>query len=228
MVDVARFFLAFTMEESCGKCTFCREGTRHLYDILSCIVHGQGKVEDLALLEQVAHGVKAGSLCGLGQTAPNPSFPHCATFRRVRRSHRKQALSGWRLQAVGAGPLRQRLPAEVDIPTWLRSSLKGNTSKPSRCIAARIPLCCCAAACARRCARLVAAGARLTSRLPFAKSSDSWRSRNDIPGRHPGWKSQGRTRSRRRSGPAGLTAALRLAQKGYRSLYLKSCLSLAG
>lgn len=72
MVDVARYFLAFTMDESCGQCTPCREGTRFMHQILTRIVEGHGTLEDLQLLEEVAGWVKATSLCGLGQTAPNP------------------------------------------------------------------------------------------------------------------------------------------------------------
>ena len=72
MVDVARYFLAFTMDESCGQCTPCREGTRFMHQILTRIVDGHGTLEDLQLLEEVATWVKATSLCGLGQTAPNP------------------------------------------------------------------------------------------------------------------------------------------------------------
>lgn len=72
MVDVARYFLAFTMAESCGKCTPCREGTRYMHEILTRIVEGQGTLEDLQLLQEVAEWVKVASLCGLGQTAPNP------------------------------------------------------------------------------------------------------------------------------------------------------------
>jgi NADH-quinone oxidoreductase subunit F len=72
MVDVARYFLAFTMDESCGQCTPCREGTRFMHQILTRIVEGHGTLEDLKLLKEVAEWVKATSLCGLGQTAPNP------------------------------------------------------------------------------------------------------------------------------------------------------------
>jgi len=72
MVDVARYFLNFTMAESCGKCTPCREGTRYMYEILTRIVEGQATPEDVVLLEELAIWVKETSLCGLGQTAPNP------------------------------------------------------------------------------------------------------------------------------------------------------------
>ena len=72
MVDVARFFLNFTQEESCGKCTFCRIGTRRMLEILERITGGEGNETDLAVLEELAHEIKQSSLCGLGQTAPNP------------------------------------------------------------------------------------------------------------------------------------------------------------
>jgi NADH:ubiquinone oxidoreductase subunit F (NADH-binding)/(2Fe-2S) ferredoxin/Pyruvate/2-oxoacid:ferredoxin oxidoreductase delta subunit len=72
MVDVARYFLSFTQEESCGKCVPCRVGTRQMVDILTRITEGKGETEDLEKLEQLSQTVHCGSLCGLGQTAPNP------------------------------------------------------------------------------------------------------------------------------------------------------------
>ncbi len=87
MVDVARYFLDFTRAESCGKCTACREGARHLEQILTRITHGQGRVGDLGLLEEVGEAVKAGSLCGLGQTAPNPVLSTLRYFRDEYEAH---------------------------------------------------------------------------------------------------------------------------------------------
>ena len=72
MVEIARYFLEFTQRESCGKCTFCRLGTKQMLEILSDITRGQGKIEDLEVLQQLAQDINAGSLCGLGKTAPNP------------------------------------------------------------------------------------------------------------------------------------------------------------
>jgi NADH-quinone oxidoreductase subunit F len=72
MVDVARYFLDFTQKESCGKCTFCRIGTKQLLDILDRITKGEGQEEDLKILQELARDIKQGSLCGLGKTAPNP------------------------------------------------------------------------------------------------------------------------------------------------------------
>ena len=81
MVDVARFFLDFTVEESCGKCTPCREGTKRMHEILDRITEGKGSMEDLDRLEELAHMIKDSSLCGLGQTAPNPVLSTLQHFR---------------------------------------------------------------------------------------------------------------------------------------------------
>jgi NADH:ubiquinone oxidoreductase subunit F (NADH-binding)/NAD-dependent dihydropyrimidine dehydrogenase PreA subunit len=81
MVDVAHYFLSFTQKESCGKCPPCRTGTKQMLDILERIKNGEGELEDLERLETLAQTVKAGSLCGLGQTAPNPVLTTLRYFR---------------------------------------------------------------------------------------------------------------------------------------------------
>lgn len=81
MVDVAKFFLNFTQNESCGKCTFCRIGTKRMLEILTRITEGQGKMEDLDTLEDLAKNIIKGSLCGLGQSAPNPVLTTIKYFR---------------------------------------------------------------------------------------------------------------------------------------------------
>ncbi|MBQ6361931.1 MAG: NADH-quinone oxidoreductase subunit NuoF [Lachnospiraceae bacterium] len=81
MVDIAKFFLEFTVDESCGKCTPCRIGTRRMHEILDRITKGQGTLEDLDKLEELAKYIKANSLCGLGQTAPNPVLSTMRYFR---------------------------------------------------------------------------------------------------------------------------------------------------
>ncbi|MBU8923420.1 MAG: NADH-quinone oxidoreductase subunit NuoF [Bacteroidales bacterium] len=81
IVDVARYFLDFTQRESCGKCSPCRVGTRHLVEILQRITRGEGKIEDLDKLQTLGETIKRGSLCGLGQTAPNPVLTTLKYFR---------------------------------------------------------------------------------------------------------------------------------------------------
>ena len=97
MVDVARFFLDFTQRESCGKCTFCRVGTKRMLEILTRITEGKGREGDIELLEQLAGLVKNNSLCGLGQTAPNPVHDDAQVLPlRVRGAHQQQEVPGAR------------------------------------------------------------------------------------------------------------------------------------
>ena len=87
MVDVARYFLDFTQKESCGKCTFCRVGTRHILDILERITIGEGREGDIELLESLGSDIKEGSLCGLGKTAPTPVLTTIKYFRDEYAAH---------------------------------------------------------------------------------------------------------------------------------------------
>jgi NADH-quinone oxidoreductase subunit F len=87
MVEIARYFLEFTQKESCGKCTFCRLGTRQMLEVLTEFTRGGGSLEGLADLEKLASEVKAGSLCGLGRTAPNPILTTLRYFRDEYEQH---------------------------------------------------------------------------------------------------------------------------------------------
>lgn len=87
MVDIAKFFLNFTQEESCGKCTFCRIGTRRMLEILTRITEGEGREGDIELLEELAVRIKDSSLCGLGQTAPNPVLTTIKYFKDEYEAH---------------------------------------------------------------------------------------------------------------------------------------------
>ena len=100
MVDVAKFFLAFTQAESCGKCTFCRIGTKRMLEILERITEGKGREEDLITLDQLGEQIKIASLCGLGQTAPNPVLSTLKYFRDEYEAH----------------ILRKKCPAHVCAP----------------------------------------------------------------------------------------------------------------
>ncbi len=96
MVDSARYFLEFTQNESCGKCTPCREGTKRMLEILTRITSGKGKEEDIEKLERLADMIKKASLCGLGQTAPNPVLTTLRYFRNEYEAHvkHKRCLAG--------------------------------------------------------------------------------------------------------------------------------------
>lgn len=87
MVDIAKFFISFTQDESCGKCTFCRIGTRRMLEILDRITAGDGRRGDIELLEELARRIKEASLCGLGQSAPNPVLTTIKYFRDEYEAH---------------------------------------------------------------------------------------------------------------------------------------------
>jgi len=87
MVDIARYFLSFTQDQSCGKCTLCRIGTRRMLEMLDRIAAGQGRAENLDQLEQLARAVSAASICGLGRTAPNPVLSTLKYFRKEYEAH---------------------------------------------------------------------------------------------------------------------------------------------
>lgn len=87
MVDIAHYFLSFTQNQSCGRCTFCRIGTRRMLELLEKIRNGKGKTEDLTTLEHLAGSIRMGSLCGLGKTAPNPVISTLIYFRDEYEAH---------------------------------------------------------------------------------------------------------------------------------------------
>ena len=87
MVEMARYFVEFTNDESCGKCTSCREGSKALLDILDRICNGKGREGDIELLEELAEAIKDASLCGLGQSLPNPVLSSLKHFREEYEVH---------------------------------------------------------------------------------------------------------------------------------------------
>jgi len=100
MVDIARYFLEFTQNQSCGRCTFCRVGTRRMLDILERLCNGQGKKGDIEDLRQLALEVKESSLCGLGKTAPNPVLSTIEYFRDEYESHIQKRCPAGRCKAL--------------------------------------------------------------------------------------------------------------------------------
>ena len=100
MVDIARYFLEFTQDQSCGRCTFCRVGTRRMLDILERLCNGQGKKGDIEELGQLALMVKESSLCGLGKTAPNPVLSTIEYFRDEYESHINKRCPAGRCKAL--------------------------------------------------------------------------------------------------------------------------------
>ena len=122
MVDIARFFMEFCQDESCGKCTPCREGTKRMLQILTRITEGQGKIEDIDTLEELAEMVRDTALCGLGQTAPNPVLSTLKYFRHEYEDHilehRCEAnvcSNLFKAKCINTCPLGQDVPGYISL-----------------------------------------------------------------------------------------------------------------
>jgi len=119
-VDMARFFMDFCQDESCGKCTPCREGTKRMLQILVNITQGKGKEGDIELLEEMAPIIKDASLCGLGQTAPNPVLSTIRYFRKEYEDHiRNHRCNAAVCTALFKSPCQHTCPIEMDIPSYI-------------------------------------------------------------------------------------------------------------
>jgi NADH-quinone oxidoreductase subunit F len=119
-VDMARFFMDFCQDESCGKCTPCREGTKRMLDILTNITQGKGKEGDIELLEEMAGVIKNAALCGLGQTAPNPVLSTIRYFRKEYEDHIfNHHCSAAVCSALFKSPCQHTCPIEMDIPSYI-------------------------------------------------------------------------------------------------------------
>jgi len=119
-VDMARFFMDFCQDESCGKCTPCREGTKRMLQILTNITQGKGKEGDIELLEEMAPIIKDASLCGLGQTAPNPVLSTIRYFRKEYEDHiRNHRCDAAVCTALFKSPCQHTCPIGMDIPSYI-------------------------------------------------------------------------------------------------------------
>lgn len=141
MVDVARFFLEFTQDESCGKCTPCREGTKRMLEILDRIAKGKGVPGDLERLESLGDTIKKTALCGLGQTAPNPALSTLRYFRREYEEHIYQKkCSAVVCSDLFVSPCQHSCPVNIDIPEYIGLIRMGKYKESLKVILERNPL----------------------------------------------------------------------------------------
>ena len=149
MVDLARYFVRFTENESCGKCAPCRLGTRQMRMILDDICEGRGTEESIAQLEALGAAVGKGSLCGLGQTAPNPVLTTIKYFRDEYLAHvREKRCPAGVCEPLFVATCSNRCPSEVDIPAYLALVKEGRVEEALRSHMDRNPF---PSVCARVC-----------------------------------------------------------------------------
>lgn len=149
MVDVAKFFIDFVTEESCGKCTPCRVGTKRMFEILERITTGHGVPEDIEKLERLGHWIRQTSLCGLGQSAPNPVLSTLRYFRHEYEMHimEHKCEAGVCAKLVRA-PCQSACPAGVDVPGFVSLTGEKRYAEALKLHRERNPF---AAVCARVC-----------------------------------------------------------------------------
>jgi len=218
MVDLAKYFISFTMEESCGKCTPCREGTQRLLEILTTITEGRGDVSDLEALEDLATYIKEVSLCGLGATAPNPVLTTLKYFREEYLKHIVDRQCPARVcRRLSPAPCQFACPAGIDIPSYIALIAQGQYEEALELIQEDNPLpgvCgyACTAPCEVQCKRgVIDKPVAIKSLKRFV--ADFVRQNGSVF-QYPAPPRAGKV-AVIGSGPAGLSAAYYLAREGY-------------
>ncbi len=216
MVDLARFFLEFVQDESCGKCPPCRIGTKRMLEILERICAGEGREGDIELLEDLGQQIKETALCGLGQTAPNPVLSTIRYFREEYEEHiRDKHCRAGTCADIMKAPCEHACPAGVDVPAYVTAIAEGRMDDAYAIIrdANPFPSVCgrvCTAYCEAHCRR-GQLDSPLAIRLLKRAASDH-RTRPWQPALEPRRPHKVAVIG---AGPAGLTAAYDLVRKGY-------------
>jgi NADH-quinone oxidoreductase subunit F len=220
MVDVARYFLEFTASESCGKCTPCREGTKWMLDILTKITEGVATEADLTRLEELSHVVAESSLCGLGESAPNPVLTTLKYFRDEYEAHViEKRCPAAVCDKIISSPCKHTCPLGTDVPAYAAHIAQGNFLKAAEVIRAHNPLPnVCARVCSRPCEKKCRSGewgdpVAVRNLKRFALDYERDHKRKPKPPKKKARYDQ--SVGIVGSGPAGLMAAFSLAQQGY-------------
>jgi NADH-quinone oxidoreductase subunit F len=218
MVDLAKFFIAFTQDESCGKCVPCRVGTKQMLTVLERITEGKGQPSDIGLLERLAQTVKATSLCALGQTAPNPVLTTIRYFREEYEEHiNKNYCRAGVCGKLVKSPCQNACPAGIDVPRYIRLIGDGKLDDAVAVIREKVPFPAvlgyvCVHFCEAKCRRgqlEEAVAIKELKRFAAERDKGLWKKNSKI------LPSTGKKVAVVGSGPAGLTAAFYLAKLGH-------------
>ncbi len=219
MVDVARFFMEFVQEESCGLCVACRLGTRRMLDILNRIVRGEGQEGDVEKLIELGETVKDTALCGLGQTAPNPVLSTIRYFREEYDEHiRNKYCRAGVCQDLFLSPCENACPAGVNVPGYLALIAAGRPVDAYRLIRQENPF---PAICGRVCTHPCESRCRRAQLDDPLSICDLKRYASDVamafgvPPEDPASSRRGKSVAIIGAGPSGLTCAYYLGRLGY-------------
>ncbi len=217
MVDIAKYFMNFLRDESCGKCLSCREGTQRMWEILDKITKGQGTPEDLAVLEELAVAVKDASMCGLGQTAANPVLSTLQYFKEEYIAHIKyKKCPAVVCKEIISSPCQHTCPIDTEAPQYIAYIAKGQFRKAYEIIFKDNPLLgVCSRVCHHPCETKCRAGQggdpiSIRGLKRFAVEHGNGKHIQKIKRKPTGAKV-----AIIGSGPSGLIAGYHLAQKGF-------------
>jgi len=231
MVDIARYFLDFTKRESCGKCVPCRLGTKQMLEILEDITKGKGKPEDIDLLVELGEAIKAGSLCGLGQTAPNPVLTTIRYFRDEYEAHIKyKRCPAAVCKEIISSPCQHVCPIDTEAQVYISLIAQGRFQEAFDIILKDNPLpSVCARVCHHPCESKCQAGKwgnPIAIRALKRFATDYAAQAGTYPGKEK-HQPNGQEVAIIGSGPAGLMAGYRLVRKGY-DVTIFEAMSIAG
>ena len=221
MVDVARYFMSFLKDESCGKCFTCRKGTQRMYEILDDISRGKATLKHLDLLEELAHVVRDTSMCGLGQSAPNPVLSTLRYFRHEYERHIvDKRCDAYVCQDLVGAPCATACPIGTEAWRYVAHIARGEYDEAYRSIRETNPFpSVCARVCDHKCetrCRLGASGNRPVAIRALKRFiTDRADPRSFVPERRQNGREPGRV-AVVGSGPAGLTAAHYLSLMGHK------------